>query len=143
VDAVLSELATALTTLSASNASQASEIERLTEEKHAAEFGARNGRSLSEDAIAAIRELLTAHDVPVAAFIDDHVGNAIAQRDEAPAGISRLTRAVEERDKALRPFGNVPLVGTFGGPLVGARALYEDGCDNKYPPDGSSLGHEP
>jgi len=37
------------------------------------------------DAVNLIRDRLIAADVPMAAFIDDHVGNAIAQRDEAKA----------------------------------------------------------
>lgn len=45
---------------------------------------------MDQAACAAIRELLVAHGVPVAAFIDDHVANAIRQRDEARARISDL-----------------------------------------------------
>ena len=46
--------------------------------------------ALSDSAIAAIRELLKHHNVPTAAFIDDHVGNAIAQRDEANTTVAHL-----------------------------------------------------
>lgn len=56
--------------------------ERLAAEKDAAEFAARHGESLSSDAIHEIRELLKAHDVPLAPFIDDHVRNAIVQRNQ-------------------------------------------------------------
>lgn len=51
------------------------EVERLREKCKYAD--------LSDNAHEAVRILLMAHDVPMAAFIDDHVGNAIAQRNEA------------------------------------------------------------
>lgn len=38
---------------------------------------------IDQAACAEIRKILTFHEVPVAAFIDDHVLNAIRQRDQA------------------------------------------------------------
>lgn len=37
--------------------------------------------ALTDDAITAIRDLLNNANVPSTAYIDDHVGNAIAQRN--------------------------------------------------------------
>jgi hypothetical protein len=74
---------------------QAKEIERLTVQQT---------ETLSDDAVVAIRELLAAHDVPLAAFIDDHVGNAIVQRNEARQERDALTsqvRVLREAAKAL------------------------------------------
>lgn len=65
----------------------------------AADFGRRHGEDLNGMAISAVRDLLNANDVPQAGFIDDHVGNAIVQRNEA----RDRNRALEE---ALRPFGD-------------------------------------
>jgi chromosome segregation ATPase len=67
------------------------EVERLTGEL-----------ALSDSAIAAIRELLKHHNVPTAAFIDDHVGNAIAQRDAAEASLSKARKALKSAQTALR-----------------------------------------
>lgn len=67
-------------------------------ERDTAEFAARNGESLSSDAIHAIRELLKANDVPTAAFIDDHVGNAIVQRNQAVARAEAAELALSKRD---------------------------------------------
>lgn len=66
------------------------QVETLKAERDAARFAERNAESISSDAIHGVRELLTAHNVPLAAFIDDHVGNAIAQRDAAEAERDRL-----------------------------------------------------
>lgn len=74
-------------------------IERLELEKEAAEFAARNGKSLAEDCIYVIRELLKAHKVPPASFIDDHVRNAIAQRDEANKELLKSARECVEWKK--------------------------------------------
>lgn len=41
--------------------------------------------------VQAIRELLYENDVPTAAFIDDHVANAIIQRNIAEAKLKRFT----------------------------------------------------
>lgn len=46
--------------------------------------------------VRAIRLLLNSNDVPGAAFIDDHVANAIAQRDESRA---KLAEVEKERDE--------------------------------------------
>lgn len=73
--------------------------ERMEAERDAAQFAARNGRSLAEDSIHAIRELLNAHNVPLSAFIDDHVGNAIVQRNAADA---RLEEAKAALDRGAR-----------------------------------------
>jgi hypothetical protein len=48
--------------------------------------------------VHAIRSLLNESNVPGAAFIDDHVANAIVQRDALAAQVAELTR---ERDEAL------------------------------------------
>lgn len=74
---------------------QAARIEALSKvegELECAQFALRNGKSLAEDSIHAIREMLNAYNVPKAAFIDDHVGNAIAQRDELRAQIDAMGR---------------------------------------------------
>jgi len=58
---------------------------------------ARGLLALSEDAHGAVRRLLDTHGVPSAAFIDDHVGNAIWQRDQArkwSAAWKRLARTI-------------------------------------------------
>jgi len=95
------EAADTISRLTADNEALRKDNARLSEEKEALAFGARHGESLSEDAIHAIRELLKAHDVPVAAFIDDHVGNAIAQRDEARAAHHRTSHKAVKRLRAL------------------------------------------
>ncbi|MBP6228493.1 MAG: hypothetical protein KA472_11225 [Pseudomonadales bacterium] len=62
---------------------------------------------IDQDACGAIREILTVNKVPVAAFIDDHVGNAIWQRNVL-ADCLRALRATasneiaEAIDKAMR-----------------------------------------
>ena len=43
-----------------------------------------------------IRELLKFHNVPAATWIDDHVGNAIAERDAAQARIRALEEALTD-----------------------------------------------
>lgn len=108
------------------------EIARLTEERDAAVFAARNGMSLSEDSIAAIRELLAHHGVPTAAFIDDHVGNAIAQRDEARSELSALK---EETVKVLEPFS------VFAGELFARNYNKKDAVVtfNGMTPDGFAV----
>lgn len=67
-----------------------------------------NNNILSADAVRVIREMLTEQGVPVAAFIDDHVANAIVQRNEANARAAASEAALSEtRDravKALEPF---------------------------------------
>jgi glutaredoxin len=44
---------------------------------------------------AAVREILTKNDVPVAAFIDDHLKNALIQRNEARARVKELEAMLE------------------------------------------------
>lgn len=63
--------------------------------------------------------------------------------ESAEAEVARLRKVVERAKEVIEPFADVPLNGTFGGPLCGAKALYEDGSDDKYTPDNSVLGHEP
>jgi hypothetical protein len=65
-------------------------------QRDAAQFAARNGRSLAEDSIYAIRELLNAHNVPLSAFIDDHVGNVIVQRNSALARLEEAKAVLAE-----------------------------------------------
>lgn len=57
---------------------------------------------LSADAHAAVRRLLEAHDVPSAPFIDDHVGNAIWQRNEARKQAEAATARVKLLERLLR-----------------------------------------
>jgi hypothetical protein len=74
---------------------------RLKAELDAARFADRHGGSMSSDAIHAVRELLDAHNVPAAAFIDDHVGNAIRQRDAATEECDRWKRLYEAKQLEL------------------------------------------
>lgn len=55
----------------------------------------RLSQSLDKDSAYVIRELLNRHNVPAAAFVDDHVANAIAQRDAAEAALSAAREEVE------------------------------------------------
>lgn len=71
------------------------------QEQLAALKASRSHSDLSAAAIHAIRELLYAQGVPVAAFIDDHVGNAIAQRNMARMEIDNLIQALEIARKLL------------------------------------------
>lgn len=64
-------------------------------QRDAAEFGARHGETIAQDAMHAVRELLKEAEVPLAAFIDDHVGNAIVQRNQERA---RATAAEARAD---------------------------------------------
>lgn len=68
------------------------EIERLR--------AALSSAGLGDAAVAAIRALLRDHDVPEAAYIDDHVANAIAERNQARAENDRLQGRIEEWSKA-------------------------------------------
>lgn len=56
--------------------------------------GLRLSQSLDKDSAYVIRELLNRHNVPAAAFVDDHVANAIAQRDAAEAALSAAQEEV-------------------------------------------------
>lgn len=80
------------------------EIAELREQVEVAQFAVRNGESLASDAIHEIRELLKAHDVPIATFIDDHVRNAIVQRNQERDRAEDLTRQLAEARKVLEPF---------------------------------------
>lgn len=66
------------------------EREALKEELGAKDFALRNGKSLSDAAIEAIREVLTDAGVTPAAYIDDHVRNLVAERDALKAENERL-----------------------------------------------------
>src|SRR5690606_40679524 len=77
------------------------EIAELREQVEVANFAARNGESLASDAIHEIRELLKAHDVPVATFIDDHVRNAIVQRNQERDRAEDLTRQLAEAKRFI------------------------------------------
>src|SRR5690606_25340119 len=77
------------------------EIAELREQVEVANFAARNGESLASDAIHEIRELIKAHDVPVATFIDDHVRNAIVQRNQERDRAEAAEARVAELEKAL------------------------------------------
>lgn len=63
--------------------------------------GLRLSQSLDKDSAYVIRELLNRHNVPAAAFVDDHVANAIAQRDAAEAALSEKEREVERMQRWL------------------------------------------
>ena len=63
----------------------------------------------------------------------------LAVCDEADA----LAALKKEAADVVRPFAEMPLEGTFGGPLCGAKGLYEDGSEPEYNPDRSILGREP
>lgn len=52
----------------------------------------RDDLQMDGDAIIAIRQVLEAGNVPVAAFVDDHVRNAIIQRDQERARVAELER---------------------------------------------------
>jgi len=69
------------------------DLARLTAERD----DARGGLVLSNSAHAAVRRLLEEQGVPAAPFIDDHVGNAIVQRNNA---VKRLEVAMELLRKA-------------------------------------------
>lgn len=51
-------------------------------------------QSLDKDSAYVIRKLLNERNVPSAAFIDDHVANAIAQRDAAEAALAKRDEEV-------------------------------------------------
>jgi hypothetical protein len=56
---------------------------------------------MDQDACAEIRALLTRHGVPVAAFIDDHVANAIAQRNILASALLETRTAIRHDKVAL------------------------------------------
>jgi hypothetical protein len=58
-----------------------------------------------------IRELLNHFDVPKSAYIDDHVGNAIYQRDAANARVKTLEKALKAIDDLL----SSEITARFGG----------------------------
>jgi hypothetical protein len=62
-------------------------------------------RNLSDDAHGAVRRLLEEHDVPMAAFIDDHVGNALIQRDHARLQVEKLRALLEQAISYQSPLG--------------------------------------
>lgn len=50
--------------------------------------------------VSAVRDLLNHHNVPKAAFIDDHVGNAIMQRNIAEANLAKAMEKFAALEKA-------------------------------------------
>lgn len=84
--------------------------------------GYRLAQSLDKDSAYVIRELLNRHNVPPAAFIDDHVGNAVAQRDAAEAALSAAREEVAKLTDALRYAGEAIDTGR-SEPLFIARDL--------------------
>ena len=87
------------------------------------------------------------HAIPVAVgrFIAEKISlyhanrlsSALAAKDAEIAALKK------EAADVVRPFAEMPLEGTFGGPLCGAKGLYEDGSEPEYNPDRSILGREP
>lgn len=74
------------------------DLDRVTRERDEARKqvnGLRLSQSLDKDSAYVIRELLNRHNVPAAAFVDDHVANAIAQRDAAEAALSAANARAE------------------------------------------------
>ncbi len=64
-------------------------------------------------AVQEIRKLLYAHDVPTAAFIDDHVANAIVQRNRLLKALTLIAlkelkpgRAMQIAQKALETYND-------------------------------------
>jgi hypothetical protein len=70
-----------------------SQVEALTAERDAKAKAFDTMDGLDGAACDAIRKVLRRAGVPEAAFIDDFVRNAIAQRDAALAGVERLEGA--------------------------------------------------
>ncbi|MCO5144601.1 MAG: hypothetical protein M9895_00330 [Aquamicrobium sp.] len=58
-------------------------------------------------ALHAIRETLYAGEVPLAAFIDDHVANAIVQRNQERERAEYAEAQLAEVNKALEPFAKL------------------------------------
>jgi hypothetical protein len=52
---------------------------------------------INSEVVGVIREILTVNGVPVAAFIDDHVKNAIWQRNEARKEADALRQQISKR----------------------------------------------
>lgn len=80
------------------------DLDRVTRERDEARKqvnGLRLSQSLDKDSAYVIRELLDRHNVQAAAFIDDHVANAIAQRDAAEAALSAEREEVERLLSAM------------------------------------------
>jgi hypothetical protein len=73
------------------------EVKRLSDRLRI--FEMRDDRDLADAAAGAIREVLEANGVPVAAFIEDHVRNLVVQRNEAMKALSEIaTRVLDHRD---------------------------------------------
>jgi hypothetical protein len=79
----------------AAAALEAKDAENVALAAKIAEYEAHDG--MHGAVVHAIRSLLNENNVPGAAFIDDHVANAIVQRDAFAAQVAELTR---ERDEA-------------------------------------------
>lgn len=120
-------LSSALASERAAHAAKDAEIARLTAEKDAAEFAARNSKSLDGDALHAVRALLDSAGVPKAAFIDDHVGNAIAQRDAERSAHAETKR---ERDDAMKALDALLELNDNHSPFDGE--LHQDRVDRAW-----------
>lgn len=70
-------------------------LEAAERDRDLANFAVRHSADLDRESSHAIRELLKARGVPEASFIDDYVGNAIAQRDDLAAKSERLRDALK------------------------------------------------
>ena len=109
----------------------AASIEALAAERDAARAKWNNSDGdMRGAALHAVRETLYAGEVPLAAFIDDHVANAIVQRNQeraraetAELRLADAVKALEEISKAL----GVPLPYTTGH------------CENHKQPGGCPL----
>lgn len=58
--------------------------------------------TMGDAAVSEIRELLVGHGVPVAAFIDDHVANALLQRNR----LAKRLCEIEGRDAVRAALGD-------------------------------------
>ncbi len=120
------------------------EVLRLTAERDAAVDKYEAADGMDGAVTCAIREMLNTQDVPKAAFIDDHVGNALIQRLQYRAEVISLTAAhatltvrVKEARKALEglrdavtaedKFGDRAL--TITGSTANLKWLLDADCD--------------
>lgn len=95
-EALQESLATTIPLVTLSQAQSAIAAMRAERDEALAKWEKADG--MDGAVVDAIRQLLHAQNVPLSAFIDDHVANAIRQRNDAQAQVLRLT----EENKALR-----------------------------------------